>query len=192
MNLQKEWTIDEIQKTWQLASKLHDGQKYGGAYEGEKVEYINHIGSVVLEILNAVRFTENMNSDLAVKCAVLHDTIEDTPFTYEKVNEFFGHEVAAGVLALTKNDKIQDSLEKMLDSLKRIKAQPVEVWAVKLADRIANLYEPPFYWTDDKKIHYIKEAEIILNELGEGNNYLAERLKIKIKDYHRFLSRQTK
>jgi len=47
------WSIDKLQDAWQLASKLHDGQKYGGAQEGEKVEYINHIGSVVFETLNA-------------------------------------------------------------------------------------------------------------------------------------------
>lgn len=97
MNPKKEWSIDEIQKTWQLASKLHDGQKYGGPNEGEKVEYINHIGSVVFEILSAIRYTENMNADLALKCAILHDTLEDTSFTFEKVIEQFGPDVASGV-----------------------------------------------------------------------------------------------
>ncbi|WP_208326195.1 bifunctional (p)ppGpp synthetase/guanosine-3',5'-bis(diphosphate) 3'-pyrophosphohydrolase [Flavobacterium sp. S87F.05.LMB.W.Kidney.N] len=129
-----------------------------------------------------------MNSDLAVKCAMLHDTIEDTTFDYEKVNDLFGSQVASGVLALTKNDQITDSLEKMLDSLNRIKQQPIEVWAVKMADRISNLYEPPYYWNDEKKLKYIEEAEIIHNELKDGNEYLARRLKIKIKEYYRFLS----
>ncbi|MDQ1165849.1 HD domain-containing protein [Flavobacterium sp. SORGH_AS_0622] len=188
MEQQKDWSIDEIQNVWQLVSKLHDGQKYGGVSEGERVEYINHIGSVVFEVLNATRLTENMNSDLAVKCAMLHDTIEDTTFDYEKVNDLFGSQVASGVLALTKNDQITDSLEKMLDSLNRIKQQPIEVWAVKMADRISNLYEPPYYWNDEKKLKYIEEAEIIHNELKDGNEYLARRLKIKIKEYYRFLS----
>lgn len=187
MKQQELWSIDEIQKVWQLASQLHDGQKYGGYNEGKQVEYINHIGSVVFEVLNAIQSTENINADLAIKCAILHDTIEDTAMTYEKVNALFGHEVASGVLALTKNDKIEGSLEKMLDSLKRIKEQPVEIWAVKMADRTANLYEPPFYWTDEKKLKYIEEAEIILHELKDGNEYLAERLKSKIKEYHRFV-----
>ncbi|URM35843.1 HD domain-containing protein [Flavobacterium anhuiense] len=188
MKQQKDWSIDEIQNTWQLVSKLHDGQKYGGSNEGERVEYINHIGSVVFEVLNASRFTENMNADLAVKCAMLHDTIEDTAFNYEKVNDLFGSEVASGVLALTKSDEISDSLEKMLDSLNRIKQQPIEVWAVKMADRICNLYEPPYYWNDAKKLKYIEEAEIIHQELKDGNEYLAERLKNKIREYNRFLS----
>lgn len=188
MGQQKDWSIDEIQNVWQLVSKLHDGQKYGGVSEGERVEYINHIGSVVFEVLNAIRSTENMNTDLAVKCAMLHDTIEDTTLDYEKVIDLFGNQVASGVLALTKNDAIADSSEKMLDSLNRIKQQPIEVWAVKMADRICNLYEPPYYWNDEKKLKYIEEAEIIHKELKDGNEYLAERLKNKIKEYYRFLS----
>jgi (p)ppGpp synthase/HD superfamily hydrolase len=188
MEKQKYWSIDEIQEIWQLASKLHNGQKYGGLKDGEQVEYINHIGSVVFEILNAIQSTENMNSGLAIKCAILHDTIEDTSASYEKINELFGHEVANGVLALTKNDKIEGQIEKMLDSLKRIKEQPIEIWAVKMADRISNLYQPPYYWEDEKKLKYIEEAEIIFHELKDGNQYLAERLKTKIKEYYRFLS----
>ncbi|OXA75005.1 HD domain-containing protein [Flavobacterium aquidurense] len=188
MEQNREWSIDEIQKIWQLASKLHDGQKYGGHNDGEKVEYINHIGSVVFEIFNAIQSTENINSDLAIKCAILHDIIEDTTLTYESVNNLFGHEVACGVLALTKNDKIEGQTEKMIDSLKRIKEQPVEIWAVKLADRITNLYEPPYYWNDEKKLKYIEEAKMILKELKDGNKYLAERLEIKIKNYYNFLS----
>ncbi|SNS00090.1 HD domain-containing protein [Flavobacterium sp. ov086] len=188
MAQQKQWSIDDIQKIWQLASRLHNGQKYGGFDNGEQVEYINHIGSVVFEVLNAIQSTESINADLAIKCAILHDTIEDTSLTYEKVNELFGNEVASGVLALTKNDNIEGSLEKMLDSLKRIKEQPVEIWAVKMADRITNLYQPPYYWTDEKKLKYIEEAKIIHDELKDGNNYLAERLKTKITEYHRFLN----
>lgn len=188
MKQQKDWSIDEIQNTWQLVSKLHEGQKYGGSNEGERVEYINHIGSVVFEVLNASRLTENMDADLAVKCAMLHDTIEDTAFDYEKVIDLFGIQVASGVMALTKNEKIEDSFEKMLDSLNRIKQQPIEVWAVKMADRICNLYEPPYYWNDEKKLKYIEEAEIIHQELKDGNEYLAERLKNKIREYNRFLN----
>jgi (p)ppGpp synthase/HD superfamily hydrolase len=184
----KDWSIDDIQQVWQLASTLHDGQTYGGPGEGEQVEYINHIGSVVFEILNADKFTEDMNTDLAVKCAILHDTVEDTPFSYEKIKELFGPEVAAGVLALTKDDTIEGKAGKMLDSLQRIREQPTEVWAVKLADRIANLYAPPYYWQDDRKLQYIEESEIILEALKAGNSYLAERLQNKIREYHRFLS----
>ena len=82
------WSIDELQKVWHLAAKLHDGQKYGGQNEGEKVEYLNHIGSVTFEILNAVNIEKDMNADLAIKCAILHDSIEDTKITDDLTYNF--------------------------------------------------------------------------------------------------------
>lgn len=180
------WSIDELQKTWQLVSRLHDGQKYGGPQEGEKIEYINHIGSVTFEVLKAIEETPGMQAGLAMKCALLHDSIEDTPFSYEKVYELFGAEVADGVMALTKNDSFEGKVSKMMDSLARIKQQPKEVWAVKMADRICNLYSPPYYWNNVKKLNYIEEAKLILNELKEGNAYLAKRLEEKIEAYRKF------
>ena len=183
------WSIDELQAVWQKATRLHDGQKYGGQEEGEQIEYLNHIGSVVFEILVAIGQEPGMDADLAIKCAILHDTIEDTEMSYPKVVEQFGQRVADGVLALTKNEELADKAHKMSDSLQRIKAQPPEVWAVKMADRICNLYAPPFYWTDEKKVAYREEARQIHEALQAGNAYLADRLAKKIADYGRFIGK---
>ena len=185
--MKENWSIDKLQDIWQKVSKLHDGQKYGGYEKGEQVEYINHIGSVVFEILKAINFSENFNADLAIHCAILHDSIEDTEFTYKEILDSFGEDIANGVLALTKNETLQSKQEGMLDSLGRIKQQPKEIWAVKIADRICNLYAPPFYWTNEKKKYYIEESIIIYNTLKEGNSYLADRLKHKIRSYNSFL-----
>jgi len=182
-----EWSIDRLQNAWQLASKLHDGQKYGGVEQGEDVEYINHIGSVTFEIINAINFSNNFDADLGIHCAILHDTIEDTDFDFHKTKELFGGKVAHGVQALTKNETLATKQEMMVDSLLRIKLQPKEVWAVKMADRICNLYAPPFYWNNDKKKEYINEAKLIYDYLSKGNAYLADRLKMKIEAYKRFL-----
>ncbi|MFK7771753.1 MAG: HD domain-containing protein [Saprospiraceae bacterium] len=181
------WSIDELQKVWQLASRLHNGQKYGSQKEGEKVEYLNHIGSVTFEILKAVNEEKEMDADLAIKCAILHDSIEDTEQSYEGVKDLFGEEVANGVMALTKDEELTGKETMMLDSLNRIKKQPKEIWTVKMADRICNLYAPPFYWTNEQKIKYKKEAQLIYNELKEGNKYLAERLERKINDYSKYI-----
>lgn len=181
------WSIDELQHVWHLASRKHDGQKYGGEGEGEQVEYLNHIGSVAFEIIAASMQDKNMDAGLAIKCALLHDTIEDTDLTYEVIEQQHGTAVAKGVLALTKNASIESKQEKMIDSLQRIKQQPKEVWAVKLADRIVNLYAPPFYWNNEKRKEYQQEAKLILKELGEGNAYLADRLSKKIEAYNRFI-----
>jgi (p)ppGpp synthase/HD superfamily hydrolase len=71
--------------------------------------------------------------------------------------------------------------------LKRIKEQPKEIWAIKMADRIANLYAPPFYWTNEKKSEYLEEARLIHDELRAGNKYLEVRLANKIIEYQKFI-----
>lgn len=187
MQLKKDINIDEIQQIWDLVSLLHDGQKYGGSIQNQQIEYLNHIGGVVFEILSAISHTEEMNGNLAIKCALLHDTIEDTDFSYEKAKMLFGHQVANGVLALTKNNQIEEKAAQITDSLQRIKEQPKEIWAVKMADRICNLSAPPYYWNLDKKHTYAKEAQLILDELKEANAYLAQRLAAKIDDYLKHL-----
>jgi len=187
LNESPAWSIDDIQTVWQLATQLHDGQKYGGQTKGQRVEYLNHIGSVTFEILYAVGQGYIEDPDLAIKCAILHDTIEDTPLSYKAVLEQFGKAVANGVAALSKDESLPNKAAMMQDSLNRIQQQPQSVWAVKMADRICNLQAPPFYWKDSKKRTYIAEAEVILTALGSGNAYFANRLRQKIKDYHRFL-----
>jgi (p)ppGpp synthase/HD superfamily hydrolase len=180
-------SIDKLQDLWQKVTLLHSGQTYGGQNENEKIEYINHIGSVAFEIINAIQHTTDFNGELAVSCAFLHDTLEDTAFSFEELKKGYGDEVATGVLALTKNKNI-DKDQQMIDSLNRIKQQPKEVWAVKLADRICNLYAPPYYWDNQKKLNYLEEAKIIHTHLKEGNDYLANRLMNKIESYKRFLT----
>ena len=97
------------------------------------------------EVIAALPTTKLANPDLAVVCALLHDTVEDTPTPLDEIAAKFGNDVAAGVSALTKNDKLPKP-EQMADSLRRIREQPPEIAVVKLADRITNLSEPPHYW----------------------------------------------
>ena len=54
---------------------------------------------------------------------------------------------------------------------------------VKLADRITNLQPPPGHWDADKIERYREEGKEILNKLGEGCSYFADRLKKEIKEY---------
>ena len=123
---------------------------------------------------------------LAVLCALLHDTIEDTEITYEQLVEQFGVEVAQGVSALTKDNNLTTKQAKMEDSLRRIKLQPSAVWLVKLADRITNLQPPPGHWNKDKTNRYRVEAQLILAQLGSANAMLAKRLQQKIDNYQQY------
>lgn len=182
------WSPDIYAKAWEFATLAHQEQTYGGKTEGVKINYINHIGSVAMEVINAIQLTpNNLNANLAVQCALLHDIIEDTKFTYDDLTKEFGKKVADGVLALTKDESLTSKADMMTDSLNRIRQQPHEIWMVKMADRICNLYHPPYYWKNEKIISYKKEAFIIFNKLKIANSYLANRLENKINDYSSFL-----
>jgi (p)ppGpp synthase/HD superfamily hydrolase len=183
MSQNNKWAIDEVFKAWQLASRLHNGQKYAGPNEGEKLEYLNHIGGVLLELINALQYEPKADARLAIHCAILHDTVEDTSLTESALEKQFGPAIAAGVMALTKNEKLNTKKEQMLDSLRRICQQPKEVWMVKMADRIVNLQPPPFHWSAEKKERYREEAKMIHEQLKEGSAYLANRLLKKIEQY---------
>ncbi|MEM9982241.1 MAG: HD domain-containing protein [Bacteroidota bacterium] len=177
------WSIDQINKAWAIATRHHDGQKYAGANDREKVEYLSHIGSVTFEVMGALPHHPAANSELALLCTLLHDTLEDTTYTYEALTRDFGKEVAEGVLALTKDEKITSKNAQLLDSLQRIKEQPEEIWMVKMADRIANLQTTPYYWNEERKADYKEGAMIIHQHLATASMYLAERLLQKIEAY---------
>lgn len=181
------WHPDIYVEAWQFAARAHRGQTYGGPEPGLNIEYINHVGSVAMEIVHAIGNDERYDVVLAIQCALLHDTLEDTDATYEQLAERFGEPTAAGVLALTKNKDLPNKREQMLDSLSRIREQPHEVWMVKMADRITNLYHPPYYWKVRKMMIYREEAMLIHAELNEAHAGLARRLLEKIEVYQKFI-----
>ena len=182
------WSRNKYLEAWYFAAQKHAGQTYGGAKEGQKIDYMAHIGAVVMEVIWVLqRSEEQHNADLIVQCAILHDTLEDTDSSYEEIKNKFGQEVAQGVLALSKDKKSGNSQEQMQDSLQRIKAQGKEICLVKMADRSSNLYKPPYYWAKNKIESYRLEAEFIYQELAQADKVMAERLKNRITDYAQFL-----
>lgn len=179
------WTQDSYARAWAYASRMHANQTYGGALEGERIAYINHLASVAMEVTWALQHHPEADGELAVQCALLHDTLEDTAATHAELAGHFSAAVADGVQALSKNAALPKP-DQLPDSLARIQAQPREVWMVKLADRIANLYQPPFYWNNDKILSYRDEARHILTALAPASPVLAARLQAKIDAYPAF------
>ncbi|MFK5880513.1 MAG: HD domain-containing protein [Flavobacteriaceae bacterium] len=174
------WNQDKYIKAWNFTSIIHNGQ----LIQGTDIPYINHLGLVTMEAAAAIANNNSVqNPDLLILCALLHDSIEDTSTTYDEIKNEFGTEVADGVLSLTKNKELHSKAEQMKDSIGRIKQQPKEIWMVKLCDRITNLQPPPNHWDNEKIYQYREEARFILEQLGEANQFLAERLKIKIDAY---------
>jgi (p)ppGpp synthase/HD superfamily hydrolase len=168
---------DHLTEAWFFASKAHKNQKY----PRENLPYITHIGEVMMEVMGVA--SELKRAELALLCAILHDTIEDTDVTHEILKNKFSLDVADGVMALSKNGNFTTKKEKMLDSLTRIKMQDKEIWVVKMADRVANLGEPPLHWTKEKRRAYQQEAQTILDYLGSANTTMAKRLEKKILAY---------
>ncbi len=165
-------------KAWQFAARAHGAQ----LTPGEPLPYVVHLGAVAMEILAAHQHQPFGDPELAISCALLHDTLEDTETKAEAIEAVFGLRVTAGVRALTKDASLPKD-RKMQDSLERIQQQPFEIWAVKLADRITNLQTPPSKWTPEKIAGYREEARAIHAALASGHAFLGARLKRKIDAY---------
>lgn len=180
----KPWQQESYAAAWRFAARAHGDQRE----PVESLPYILHLGSVAMETLGALREEPVFDEDLAVQCALLHDTLEDTDARYDDVEREFGEAVARGVLALTKNAALPKS-EQMPDSLRRILQEPREVWLVKLADRTCNLRPPiPKHWSRAKAEGYREEAREILSALGGASAFMARRLADKIEAYEAALA----
>ena len=154
--------------------------------KGTRLPYVVHLSNVAMEIFAAVSHTDDFDLEFAIQVALLHDTIEDTSATFDEIKERFGEEIAVAVLALSKDEKLPKE-QQIPDSLKRIKGLRKEVLAVKLADRITNLQPPPADWDRETLIKYRADSVLILDEMQEGNKYLAERLRDKIVEYSKYI-----
>ena len=131
----------KIQKALNFAIKAHEGQK---RKSGE--DYVIH------PILVATITSYFSNDEDVIAAALLHDVIEDTPYTKEDIEKEFNEEVAQLVEGLTKIVEIRDnslipsnSNEKLTKSAltfrKMLTAsiQDVRVLVIKLCDRIHNM-----------------------------------------------------
>jgi (p)ppGpp synthase/HD superfamily hydrolase len=160
-----------------FAAIKHEGQRMAGS----EFPYLVHVASVTSEVIAALE--PGLDADLAVQCALLHDTLEDTQTTFDELATQFGRAVAEGVLALSKIDDSIPKHDRMADSLRRIRLQPREVWIVKLGDRITNLAPPPEKWSSDKRRAYQAEAVLIVDALGAASPAMDARLRARIAGY---------
>ncbi len=176
------FTQDLYQKAIKYAGEAHKNQNVPGT----ESNYLLHLSNVAMEVLFAYMHKQNFTLDFAIQLALLHDIIEDTEITYSELKEKFDKKIAEAVLALSKDKKLNKNFQ-LKDSLERIHKQPKEVGIVKLADRITNLQKPPAHWKLDKKKSYLKQATDIYTFLAKSNDYLANRLNTKIKEYEQYI-----
>ncbi len=119
-----------IRRAFTVADKAHQGQL---RKSGE--EYITH-PVAVSEILAQL----GLNTTTVV-ASLLHDTVEDTPYSLEQLRNDFGDEVANLVDGVTKLDKLTygptaeaETVRKMVIAMSR----DIRVLVIKLADRLHN------------------------------------------------------
>jgi guanosine-3',5'-bis(diphosphate) 3'-pyrophosphohydrolase len=120
-----------LERAYAVADKWHTGQmrKSGDPY-------ITH-PLAVTTILADIGMTEP-----TLVAALLHDTVEDTPYTLDALRADFGDEVAVLVDGVTKLDKVQygdsaqaETIRKMIVAMSR----DIRVLVIKLADRLHNM-----------------------------------------------------
>jgi guanosine-3',5'-bis(diphosphate) 3'-pyrophosphohydrolase len=149
---------------------------------GTSAPYFEHICRVFSYTKKFVGNHSLLRND-ALMMAALHDTIEDTDVSYAQIELKFGTFVAGGVAALSKNSLLPKSLQ-MADSLNRILAHSREARVVKMADRADNISVPHLFWTDEKKLEYLKESLLIYQTLSGVSPEADEELALKIGNFY--------
>lgn len=122
--------LELIQRAFSVAEKYHEGQK---RKSGDP--YITHPVAV------ATILAELGMSGATLAAALLHDTVEDTPYTLEELRRDFSDEIALLVDGVTKLDKVEfgefaqaETVRKMVIAM----AQDIRVLVIKLGDRLHN------------------------------------------------------
>jgi GTP pyrophosphokinase len=123
--------VAPIEKAYRIAEHYHRGQ---ARLSGDP--YITHplaVTSILAEL----------GMDPPTLCAaLLHDTVEDTPYTLSQLTQDFGDDVALLVDGVTKLDKVKygdsaqaETIRKMIVAM----SKDIRVLVIKLADRLHNM-----------------------------------------------------
>ena len=120
----------DVERAFLVAERAHEGQL---RKSGER--YITHPVAVA-QILAEL----GLNTETVI-AALLHDTVEDTPYSLKELRHDFGDEVANLVDGVTKLDKLTygptaeaETVRKMVVAMSR----DIRVLVIKLADRLHN------------------------------------------------------
>jgi hypothetical protein len=149
--------VDEldVSKTLKFATKAHSKQKYGDK------PYISHPRSVAS---TGKKFFGAAFTTDAIKVALLHDIVEDTPYKLEQLAKMgYAPEVVQAVELLTKNKNLSYA-----DNIKAIIASGNKLaMMVKYADNYQNFTGDKSDWDADRAAHSQKKYLASLDMLGD-------------------------
>jgi guanosine-3',5'-bis(diphosphate) 3'-pyrophosphohydrolase len=135
----------------------------------------------VAEQLAAAGFEED--TDLLI-AALLHDVLEDTATTADELRRRFGERVAAIVLELT-DDKRMEWRERKRRVVEEIGRRSPEAQLIKLSDLTANItdliHHPP-NWAPERKRGYLMWAEAVVNAMSEPEPGLEGRFRALLRE----------
>ncbi|MCB1142323.1 MAG: bifunctional (p)ppGpp synthetase/guanosine-3',5'-bis(diphosphate) 3'-pyrophosphohydrolase [Leptospiraceae bacterium] len=127
-------SYDLVMKAFEISNKYHEGQK---RLSGQP--YVIHpvnVAHIIMHDLNG--------QDKIIAAALLHDVVEDTPYTHEDMENNFGPEIANMVKGVTKVSEIKNKSKEniLLENVKRILMATIQdprVIIIKLADKTHNM-----------------------------------------------------
>jgi GTP diphosphokinase / guanosine-3',5'-bis(diphosphate) 3'-diphosphatase len=125
--------VDQVRRAYELAVEAHAGQRRAS---GE--EYVNHVVEV------ATLLAQFKLDTASLVAALIHDVVEDTPFTLTDIEERFGFEVGQIVDGVTKIGRVEfrSHTEQQVENYRKLllsMAQDARVILIKLADRLHNM-----------------------------------------------------
>ena len=148
--------LDKISKAFYCASNLHKGQK---RQSGE--DYVSHPLTVAFIL-------SEMKADADTICAaLLHDTIEDTDITKDKLEVMFNKDIATLVYGVTKISKMNFSSreEQVATNTRKIITsldEDVRIVIIKLTDRLHNMRTLDFKNEFKQKENALETMEIFV------------------------------
>ncbi|MEZ0326614.1 MAG: HD domain-containing protein [Fimbriimonas sp.] len=141
----------KLEEAIQFALDAHEGHLRKGDHP---LPYFVHL----IDVLHKVRLIGGVMDEDALCAAVLHDTLEDTDVTPEQLEERFGPKVRLLVVQLTRRTSKQSEDHYSAMLLEDIAHMHPDAQRIKLADRLANLWESSRTRPQERTRKYAEEA----------------------------------